>query len=411
MVLMRQSHLILLFLSAFLSTFAFAEAPFCGDVLKALSRFETPTLFSEPAKFFKSKRTGQEMAYQIVHPANGKTEYFVLAHGLGNAMGTMQPLAKRLIADGYGVLLMDLHGHGRTLGRMMQTMESIHSRTFPDTFKHEDNVLDIRDLILDQNIHEFHFIGHSHGGGVGYAVASEFDRLQKAGELNFPNAPRILSVHLLAPYVSRIDKFLADIAGTPEFWVQETSKNLVKAGMDANQVDAVLDPVFEYFFNAMKASQYFVDVIKNFLGGQKMIDKLIDPSLDAALHKKFASYFTARFESITKHSLTSEERQLVELQVTVSLIVVKSNRDFDLLDRTRQIPQVDVPVQIIGARADTLVPIAQLKEFFLRLKQYGLTATLSFVGDVRAGHDIVETNVNEVYSLIMKELKREKGTR
>ena len=389
---------------------ATAEAPFC-DALLALSRHETPTLFSVPVKYIKSARSGQEMAYQIIHPTNGKKEYFIMEPGLGNAMDSMQPLAKKFIADGYGIVIVDLHGHGRTLGRMLQTMEANNSKSFPDTFKHQDNVLDIRDLIIHENIRYFRIIGHSHGGGVGYALASEFDRLQKAGKLNYETAPEVRSAHLINPYVSRIDKFLTDLAGNPELWVQETSKNLVKAGMDAKHVDAVLDPIFEFFFNAMKTSQYFMDLIKNGFGGQFMIDKLMDPTLEATLHKKFSEYFTARLQAITKKPLNVDEKQFVELQVTISLKIVKSNRDFDLLDRTRDIPQVSVPIQIIGSRGDTLVPTAQLKELYLRLKQSGFQTELRFLSDIRAGHDMEELNINEIYALIMKEINREEKNR
>ena len=409
---MKQFSLMCLICVAIFTTLftsvASAEAPFCSALL-AMSRFETPTL--SPIKYFKSRISGQEMAYQIVRPTNGKNEYLIMPHGLGNAMGSMQPLAKKFIADGYGVVLMDLYGHGKTLEKMLQTMEANNSKSFPDTFKHRDNVLDIRDLIFTENIRHFRIIGHSHGGGVGYALASEFDRLKKSGELKSEDAPEIMSVHLINPYVSRIDKFLTDLASNPEFWVQETSKTLVRAGMDARHVDAILDPIFEYFFNAMKTSQYFVDLIKNGLGGQFMIDKLMDPTLEATLRKNFTDYFTNRFEAIVKRRLNSDEKQLVELQVLVTLKVVKSNRDFDLLDRTRDIPQVGVPVQIIGARADTLVPIAQLKELFLRLKQSGFKTELNFLSDIRSGHDMDELNINELYNLILKEIKHEEHLR
>ncbi len=387
------------------SALAEARYPYC-EALLALSKFKTVPLSFDHIEYFKSKNLpGLEMAYQLVPPRTENKETIVLLHGLGDYMEKMYPLARKFLDDGYGVLLVDLRGHGYTLKKTLEVMMEKNLSQFPESFQPEDNVKDITDLILDKGIKRFHIVGHSHGGGIAYALAHKFYLMKKDGKLKSPQSPRLLSIHMLAPYVSRIDKFWSDSAFTPEIMLQETSKQLVKAGADAQSIYSVFDPLFELFINANRTTQYFTDYFKIGWGGQKFIDTLTDPALEISLRKNFTQYFRNRLEKYVHRSLTEDEKKLVDIEAEVTLLVTKGNRSLDLLDRTHEIPPVNVDVQVIGARDDQVVPMAQLMDFNMRLKQAEIRNSLVFLEDPQADHFMNLDNTSEVYSLITREIR------
>ena len=81
----------------------------------------------------------------------------VLVHGFSLDHTTWEPVAERLVAAGYRIVIPDLRGHGRsTLGSAEPTAERL--------------VQDVKDIAAGLDLPAFHLVGHSLGAVVALAA-------------------------------------------------------------------------------------------------------------------------------------------------------------------------------------------------------------------------------------------------
>jgi hypothetical protein len=100
-------------------------------------------LSKQGIRFFENPKSGRRMAYEYVPPAQKGGKVILFLHGLGDKMFSLQGLAEKAMKDGFGILRVDLHGHGETLNEYLK----LHKNELPDTFDYRDNVEDIGGLI------------------------------------------------------------------------------------------------------------------------------------------------------------------------------------------------------------------------------------------------------------------------
>ncbi|MCM2323903.1 MAG: alpha/beta hydrolase, partial [Oligoflexia bacterium] len=127
-------------------------------------------------------------------PANTDKPTFVLIHGLGDSMEDLDAIAKRITAEGFGVLRVDLHGHGMTLENFLKRHE------LPKAIDYIDQLDDLEELIVKQlRLRNIALVGHSYGGGISLGLAARLE-----------NQLNVLSVTQMSPYVVRLDSHAKD---------------------------------------------------------------------------------------------------------------------------------------------------------------------------------------------------------
>jgi len=96
---------------------------------------------------------------------------YVLLHGLGRDSASLGRIALRLKRRGFGVVGIDLHGHGRT------------PRQHGDAIDYRHNVEDVAGVIETLGLERIRIVGHSYGGfialmlGAHPALASRLERI------------------------------------------------------------------------------------------------------------------------------------------------------------------------------------------------------------------------------------------
>ncbi len=286
--------------------------------------------------------SAEALEYKFTPGTRGQT--WVLIHGLGDDMSKLDGLAQLAQKSGYAVLQMDLHGHGLTLGKYTAD----HSE-LPPTIDYRDNVTGVKNLITRLNISdELILVGHSYGGAIAYALAAEMEKDQ-----------RVHSVHLLAPYVQRLDKLLT--AGLNPFG----NPNL-----------------------------------------DDMTDALLDPILEKYMQNTFRSYLLKSYYGGVAYKLTDEQNKELDSKVQAAILVTKGIRKFDLVDKTKPFIKIAAPLQIVGARNDQLVKPLLLQTFDGRLKQEKVAHVLEFTEDAEADHLFPQTKPEDTFNRIQKFITR-----
>lgn len=286
----------------------------------------------------KATEASQKLNYKYT-PSSTSTKTWVLIHGLGDDMSKLQSLADLAQAEGYSVLQMDLHGHGQTLFNYLNEHHSL-----PTTLDYEKNVVDIEKLIADLKIeNQLIIVGHSYGGAIAYALAARIEKNKSS---------RIHSVHMLAPYVERIDKFL------------KTTYNPFRPP----QLDQYTDP-------------------------------LLDPILDQYMQKTFREYLLKNYYGGVDNINAVQEAEL-NLRIEAAVKCTKGIRRFDLLEPSQKLLSINAPLQIIGAENDTVVTKNQLTAFDDRLTAAKVSHTLEFIVDKEVGHLFPRTMPDVVFKKI-----------
>lgn len=111
-----------------------------------------------------------ELAYHTHGPAEAQT--LVLIHGLSNSRQTYDPLIDWLVSKGVWVVAVDLRGHGES--------------GWAESYKTSDFVSDVVDLIEASDLGPVIAVGHSLGGMVASAMASDHPELVRALFLEDP---------------------------------------------------------------------------------------------------------------------------------------------------------------------------------------------------------------------------------
>jgi|GEM_PF-6943571 len=322
---------------------------------------------------FQSPDSDRRMVYDFTPSKNGKP-VMVFLHGLGDNLFKLQALENLAIEAGYGVLRVDLHLHGETLKEYLR-----HNRELPHHLDYAENTRDIADLIKYKNLRDIIIIGHSYGGGIAFDLARYL--VQTAPEIN------IESVHPLAPYVQRIDKFLKSYFASPRFMISQTSE-MMKAGtggMMSSFIDNIMQPMASMMAAMFSGVRMMQAHVEDMIGWDAVNDLVMDPVLENCMRVSYESYFLMNMNK-RRFQLTDEEKYELDVQVEAAIRVTKGIRGYDLLDPTISLPPSMPPIDVIGGVHDSLVVPDQLREFAQRLRGAKLQSTLTFMEGVNADH-------------------------
>lgn len=333
-----------------------------------------PEIFAgDGLKIFTSPNTDRRMVYDFKPPQAGKP-VMVFLHGLGDNMFKLQALENLAVQSGYGVLRVDLHLHGDTLKVYLR-----ENRELPHRLDYAENTVDIAALISDLKLQDIIIIGHSYGGGIAFDLARHL--VDNNPEIN------IESVHPLAPYVQRIDKFLKSYFATPRFMISQTGE-MLKAG-SGGMMDGFIDNIMQPMSNMMLAMFSGVRMmqahVEDMIGWDAVNDLVLDPILENCMRISYERYFLMNMGK-RRSELSRDEKKTLQIEVEAAIRVTKGIRGFDLLDPTTQLPKAMPPIDVIGAQHDTLVVPDQLREFAHRLRLANLKYTLSFMDGINADH-------------------------
>ena len=275
----------------------------------------TPTYGQSCAEVFQAEfankesfvhfSSGREMNL-LVEPAKPDKETFLIIHGLGMDLHSLDGIAQGLQAKGFGTIQMDLHGHGKTLTKYME-----HSRLVPDKIPYENQVEDLAELIRESNLKNVHIIGHSYGGGIAIALAKKFS-----------NTSVIKSIHLMAPYLQALDRYYQSF-----------------------------NPAFVYW---------------KWMVGQKGIDFTLDPLTKANMETILTRFYKDR-DYPNNASIPLDKLKQLNIQVEAAIAVTMGIREFNPLKSDLDISR-STSIQLFAAENDQLVPRAMINQFANKLK-------------------------------------------
>lgn len=383
---MKKSILTFLLLAVSLCGFqAFASAPMCSEIFAPRP---VPKYFSPRGlQYFRSPSLGKDMAYDYKH--GKKRPVWILIHGLGDDMSKLQEITSYADAEGYGTLRVDLFGHGESLKQLLARDGQIGK----ESFYYFDNVVVLKELIQYLKLEDVVIVGHSYGGGISYTLAAELLQGTQGNPL------KVRSLHMLAPYVQRIDKFLQKFYQSSEFLLHQTAKMMGNMGTKPATVTNILQPLFLLSWNLTLGMRYMHDYMASAFQFSKWEDLAMDTFLDRFMTLKFRDYFVAR-TSKDKNTLTPEEKEDVDLQVAAAIKVTKGARDLDLLDTSHDLQPIGAPVQVMGGDHDALVIPPQLQEFSERLSFFKMPHRLEFLRGAHANHFFPQSEALETYKNI-----------
>lgn len=349
-----------------------------------------PQIFSERGlEVFQSPDSDRRMVYDYIPSRDGKP-VMVFLHGLGDNLFKLQALENLAVEAGFGVLRVDLHLHGETLKEYLR-----QNHELPHRLDYAENTVDIAALIKQKGLLDIIIIGHSYGGGIAFDVARYITQ-------NFPEI-NIESVHPLAPYVQRIDKFLKSYFASPRFMISQTSE-ILKVG-SAGMMDSFVDNIMQPMANMMVAMFSGVRVmqahVEDMIGWDAVNDLVLDPILENSMRISYEHYFLMNMNK-RRSQLTADEKKELDIQVEAAIRVTKGIRGFDLLDPTARLPRTMPPIDVIGGVNDSLVVPDQLRDFARRLRAANLESTLTLMDGVNADHLFPRRIAKQLFAKIIE---------
>jgi pimeloyl-ACP methyl ester carboxylesterase len=268
------------------------------------------SFLNNPSEQLVTLPSGRELGFLYEPPAASGGESVVLIHGLGDDLHSLDRIASGLRARGYGVLRVDLHGHGKTLEREL----ALSGGSVPREIPYEDQVQDLAALIAELGLKNIRLVGHSYGGAIALALGAR---------LGADAVASVKSVHLLAPYLMRLDGYAQ-----------------------------LSNPVYQYWKLVL---------------GQGWMDSFSDPYVDGVMTSLYTRY-------LQKKALAPA---LVDAQVKAIIAVTKGIRNFDVIHHSTGISR-SIPVQVFIGEKDQFVPARMLRSF--ASSQKGRVTTVSIPG-------------------------------
>lgn len=379
---------LLLFFTFILSSFqTHASTDSCIDLFtkKASLKVFSPS----GLKVFKSDVSQRELVYD--YKVGSQKTVWLFIHGLGDEMSKMEGLAAKAEKDGFGILRIDLHGHGKTLSRFLRENEN----KLPTELDYQDNIEDLMGLVQSLKIKDLVIVGHSYGGGIAYGLSAALSQIYGRHKTH------VRSVHMLAPYVQRVDKFLKAYFGSSKF-LKDTTESSIPSSFKLTQAyfRTIMDPFLSFVFFFDSQLQSAREKTAYFLSAEKTQDFVMDPMMEQFLRLAYRRYFITEAEQSGLETSPDVLRK-IDLKVKMALLVTKGIRSFDLLDSALELPAPHAPLQIIGGEKDTLVLPAQLKKLDKRLSQQKIPHDLQFLKGAPSHHLFPRTMPDEIYQMIL----------
>lgn len=180
----------------------------------------------------------REMFARIDRPKGHEPKRWIyLQHGLMDNSAKWDPIAKVLIGRGYGLIRIDLHGHGKTLQRALEKNQAT-----PVAWEARVLLADLANVLatLEKKfgIARPAVVGHSLGGGLALAMTAIREYAGLLGDVVVP----------IAPYVYRLDwrqiEKVADLHPVTSFWIRSMRQALphsFRASLEAVTTDPAMD--------------------------------------------------------------------------------------------------------------------------------------------------------------------------
>ena len=350
---------------------------------EAILAGEHPQLSRIRIKQYKSTQDRTMSYYHKPAPLNGRTLLFI--HGLGENKNSLYKMIELAEKDGFGVLAVDLNGHGETLNIYLQN----HKNRLPNEFDYRENVIDIKKLIKFLKLKKLSIIGHSYGGGIALKLAEELPK------------NLVVSVHAMAPYVQRVDKFLANQLQSPLLVLNSTQK--LAELIPNNKVSSIFDPIAQMMWNMTKSFRYMRDLSNSMWGINQLKDLVSDPTTEKLMTEGFRKSFL-KFMDKSESDLSADEVALLDLRVEAAIMVTKGIRGLDYLDTTQGIGLFPDIVQIFSGEKDLLVSPNLIKEFGFRLDQYKVQFEQYEFQGAGSDHMFPQNMPDQVYYKILEKL-------
>lgn len=334
-----------------------------------------------------------EMYYRVDEPAQLKSkEWKILIHGLGDHSGHMNALTEKYLKDGYRVGRFDLYGHGRTFFRSIKKYKADVDKTVDI----RSNALSILEAFEQLGIDRVDIIGHSYGGAVAALIGAYGKNI-----LNKKLEVKISGIRLIAFYAQDLGEWIASqaVLGT-------TASESVAKGVQFFVPKVVSENLNNHIDqNSFYLNQLFstADALIRYLGFGNLKNSLTDPNLNKILYNNFEPYFI-ELAKANGHDINDPKfKEEIDLQIRSAISVTRGARKFNLFHPRQELPRTEIPIQIIAAENDELVPLSMMKQARLVLKDIGFK-----IGDVveikNAGHLLTRTHSDEVYKALKKKL-------
>jgi len=332
-----------------------------------------------------------EMYYRVDEPNNFRSKgWKLIIHGLGDHSGRVNELTEKYLKDGFRVIRVDLFGHGRTLWKSLKNNADVN-----ETVDIRSNALAILEILDHLKIRDVEIIGHSLGGAVALLTGAYAKNiLDKKLEI------KISSIRLIAFYAQDLSEWIASQAligasasetvakGVQFFAPTAVSENLT------NNIDKSNFYLNQFFSTA--------DAMFRFLGFTNLKNSIADPNLDKILYNSYAPYFEEYAKANGLDINDPEFKKEIDQQIRSAISVTRGARKFNLFHPSQRLPRNEIPIQIIAAKKDELVPLSMMKQARLVLEEIGFNVELTEINE--AGHLLTRTHPEEVYKALKKKL-------
>lgn len=364
----------------------FSDAPWANEV-KYSVKSKSGFIKGLPRPLVKVQH---EMYYRIDEPVKVKhKEWKLLIHGLGDHSGRLNDLTEKYLKDGYRVIRVDLIGHGRTLWRSLKNNANVD-----ETVDIRENGLSIVEILNFLNVKEVEIIGHSLGGAVALLTGAYSKNI-----LNKELEIKINRIRLIAFYAQDLGDWLAaqTVTGltvsenvakgvqffTPKVVSENISNNIDKNSFLINQIFSTADAMFR------------------FLGFSDIKNSIADPNLNVILYKNFEPYFVELAKANGLDENDPKFKEEIDQLIRSAISVTRGARNFNLFHPAQDLPRKDIPVQIIAASQDELVPLSMMKQARLYLLEIGYNVS-PLIEIKKAGHLLTRTHPDQVYKALKK---------
>lgn len=327
------------------------------DCEQALSA--TPANARQEFAGFIKVSSGVEIFTRIEKPKWRRVKsWFFLVHGLMDTHRAYDQITEKLLADGYGIIRVDLPGFGLTLEHSIQQAHQNGRPYVPPVYSnYRDDVTMLKDILVhlrdDFHISRPQLVGHSMGGGLVLALLAD----PSAHDLVAPDST------VIAPYVYRLEYYLAEKIALFGF---TTSSQL---------------PTLDDWMPSMLrlAPEYLMDLM------------VTNHQLRVAFGDFFDRLVKSRQIVLSPARLSSLREQTVEN----GLAVMKGLRELNSLDMARNLPS-GIKVNLVYGDHDEVV-----EKGLARKLGYSLSLRGGQVFEVNAGHMILEEQPELVTRLIL----------
>ncbi len=306
--------------------------------------------------YVKSKESGKYFL-KIEKPKGAVKNWFVLVHGLLDSSRGWDDVAPLLLEQGYGVIRLDLKGHGKTLYQEYKSsLKGKETYETPYQIPMEDNVVLVENAIKGLKkfgIKKPILIGHSMGGAVALAVAA---RAEITGLVH----PKAI---LISTYVYRLDRRAMEKTFSNYFW-GFTGWNI--------------------FFDLMPG--FYRDFIERWL-----TDYFSDP----VLYKHYQEFAKSKILEADMKITPEQLKRVIRYHIKAGMAVTKGLRDFDALALAKKFSEKNQFLIILG-REDELLDIALQKKLASALPNTEL------VVEDNASHMVINQKPQEVVNAAIR---------